>query len=181
MSLALRLLEVRAPKAFRKKVLRELFRATALAFEADLPPGWGRLSYVSLLEAYAGFTRDQAGRVLDDPERAARAEARLYRETRALGERLRRVLGLRSTRDVLAASRAVYAALGIDLTVDGQDGLVIGRCFFSASYTPAVCRLMSAADAGAAAGLSAGGRLVFIERLTEGAAACRARLGPGDA
>ena len=53
--------------------------------------------------------------------------------------------------------------------------VTIRRCFFAAHYPPEVCRFMSAMDEGIVAGLC-GGRLVFSQRLTEGADCCRARI-----
>ena len=54
----------------------------------------------------------------------------------------------------------------------------IPKCFFSAYYSGPVCRVVAALDQGLAAGLSRGGRLTFVGRITEGNAACRAILEP---
>ena len=176
MSLALGLVRIFAPPGLKKMILKELYLATARAFEVAPPAGLDRLSHASLLESYAAFTTSEAGRLLGDPARAARAEERLFDEARALGEAMRRALRLRTGRDILAASRVVYAALGIDFEGRETGEAVIRRCYFSRFYTAGICKLMSSADAGAAAGLSGGGRLVFSQRITQGAEACLARL-----
>jgi len=181
MGLALRVIKVYAPPAFQKKILRELYLATARAFD-KAPPDLGGLSHAALLESYADFTRTETERVLQDPELAARAEDRLYARARALGERLRRAFRLRTTREVLTTSKILYSAIGIDFEGSEPGEVTIRRCFFSRFYTPDICRVMSSADAGVAAGLSGGGRLAFSGRITEGGEVCRARLvfgGPG--
>ncbi len=175
MSLASKILEIYAPPAFKKRVLRELYLATARAFDGT-PPGLHGLTHAELLESYASFTRNGAERVLRDAERAAAVEERLFREARGLGERLRRALSLRTPREVLTVSRMLYAALGIDFEGREPGELIIRRCYFSRFYTADICRVMSSADAGVAAGLSGGGRLQFTRRITEGGEDCRGRL-----
>jgi len=175
MSLALAILKVYAPPALQKRILRELYLATVDAFD-KAPPDLGGLSHAALLESYANFTRIETERVLQDPELAARVEERLYASARALGERLRRALKLRTTREVLATSKILYSALGIAFEGSGPGDVTIRRCYFSGFYSADACRVMSSADAGVAAGLSGGGRFVFSQRITEGGDVCRARL-----
>jgi hypothetical protein len=176
MSLALKVLKMYAPPAFKRTVLQELYRATARAFDAAPPAGLRRLSLADLLESYAAFTKGEAGRLLDDAGRAALVAERLYRETRALGKRLRRTLRLRTPAEIMAASQILYAALGIDFEGRERGEVTIRRCYFSGFYTAGICRVMSSADAGVAAGLSGGGRLAFSQRITEGADVCLAHL-----
>ena len=78
----------------------------------------------------------------------------------------------------MAAARVVYGLLDIDLrgTPDGE--ITVRRCAFSDSYSPEVCRLVSALDTGLLAGLSGGDRLEFTQRITEGGPCCLARLRP---
>jgi hypothetical protein len=176
MSLALKALQIYAPPAIKKIILQELYRATARAFDAAPPAGLGRLSLAALLESYAVFTKDEAERILQDADRTALVEERLYRETRALGDHLRRALSLHTPAEIMAASKMLYAALGIDFEGREPGEVTIRRCTFSRFYTAGICRLMSSADAGVAAGLSGGGRLAFSQRITEGAGVCLARL-----
>ena len=176
MSLALKVLRIYAPPAIKKIVLQKLYRATSRAFDVAPPAGLSRLSHAALLESYAAFTKHEADRVLPDPGRAALVEERLYRETRVLGDHLRRALRLRTPGEIMVASKILYAALGIDFEGREPGEVTIRRCYFSRFYTAGICRLMSSADAGVAAGLSGGGRLAFSQRITEGAAVCLARL-----
>jgi hypothetical protein len=176
MSLALKALKIYAPPALKRIVLRELYLATARAFDADPPAGLGRLSHAALLESYAIFTKDEAERLLPDSGRTALVEERLYREARALGDHLRRALKLRTSGEIMAASKILYAALGIDFEGREPGEVTIRRCYFSRFYSAGICRMMSSADAGVAAGLSGGGRLAFSQRITQGADVCLARL-----
>jgi hypothetical protein len=175
MSLALKILKVYTPPAFKKRILRELYIATARAF-SKTPPVLRGLSHAALLESYATFTMGEAGRVLQDAGSRALAEERLYLEAHAQGERLRRALTLRTPDEVLAISKILYAALGIDFEGREAGEVTIRRCYFSRFYTSDICRVMSSADAGVAAGLSGGGRLAFSQRITESGDVCRARL-----
>ena len=175
MSLALKILTIYAPPALKKRALRELYLATARAFGTP-PPDLRGLTRAELLESYASFTRHEAERVVKDAERGSAVEERLFREARGLGERLRRTLRLRTPGEVLAASKILYGALGIDFEGREPGEVTIRRCYFSRFYTADICRVMSSADAGVAAGLSGGGQLAFTRRITEGGEACRARL-----
>ena len=179
MSLALRVLKIYAPPAFKRITLLELYRATARAFDVAPPAGLGRLSHAALLESYAVFTKDEAERILPDPGRTALVEERLYRETRALGERLRRALKLRTSGEIMAASKMLYAALGIDFEGREPGEVTIRRCYFSRFYSGQICQVMSAMDRGLLAGLANGGQLVFSSRITEGQPCCRARFALG--
>lgn len=176
MGLALKILEIYAPPGIKKRILRELYLATARAFGAPPPRGLSRLSHAALLESYASFTGSQTERVLQDAKRTALVAERLYLNARALGERLKRALRLRTTGEVLAVSRILYAALGIDFEGREPGEVIIRRCYFSRFYTADICRVMSSADAGVAAGLSGSGSLAFSQRITEGGDVCRARL-----
>jgi hypothetical protein len=57
----------------------------------------------------------------------------------------------------------------------------VAGCRFATTYSPDVCRVMSASDAGLLAGLTGGGRLTFTERISAGAPACIATLQGGTA
>jgi hypothetical protein len=112
-----------------------------------------------------------------------------------------RLLYVRTVEETMAAGRLLYRMLGIDFQGDargevprrgrsprrwpsgystreeGERGEVtIARCYFSSYYSPQVCRLMSAMDQGLFAGLSGGGRLIFMTRITEGYDHCQAQF-----
>lgn len=175
MNLALFALNLYVPGMVRDRMLDELFACTAAAFGATAPQVRGG-SHRERLERYALFTRELAERALQDDGRAAEVRTRLYHHAHELGERLRRELGVRDLREVMAAGRVLYRALGIEFRGTAQGEVVMPRCFFSRYYTGEVCRLISALDEGVVAGLSPGGRLVFAQRLTDGHPCCRARV-----
>jgi hypothetical protein len=184
MNLRLRLARIYLPAVLKKRKLAELIRLTARAFGAEAPP-MERLSLRRMRRLYAEFARDAAARVLGDPAGSgavkAEVERRLFEEALRFGEDLRRELRVAARPDeVMAAARVLYRGLGIDLRGGADGAIVISRCSFSGDFTPDVCRLSSRLDAGVLAGLSGGWRLEFTERLTEGAACCRARLVRGE-
>jgi hypothetical protein len=178
MSLAVRLLDGHVPAVVRRAALRALFATTAAGFGSPVPP-LGGLDADGLLRRYAQFTRDQAEAALRDGRDLPALQDRLERGTRALGVRLRAGLRLRTTEDAMAAARMMYVLLNIDFHGSGNGEITVRRCPFSEVYSGDVCRLVSALDAGLLAGLSGGDRLEFIQRITDGAPCCLARLHPG--
>jgi hypothetical protein len=175
MNLALAVLEFYTPVPFRKKIIRRLFSATAQAFGAATPRTEG-LSAGRLLQAYALFTREQSEKLWAERRDEDEVSRRLFRNGFDLGAALRRALRIRSREDVIRASRLLYRVLGISFEGRPEGGVVMSDCYFSRFYTSRVCRLVSALDAGAAAGMSDGGKLEFSQRITEGHDCCRARL-----
>lgn len=176
MNLTLAALGIWVPRPLKKRLLRELYVATARAFGAAAPRDLHRLPYPALLESYAVFTKAEAERLLGETGGVGEVEAELYKNACFLGRRLRKTLGLRSLDQVLAASKILYGALGIDFEGAPSGDVTIRACYFSRFYTPDICRVVSCMDAGVAAGLSSGGRLEFSERITDGRDCCRARL-----
>jgi hypothetical protein len=111
-----------------------------------------------------------------------RVEHRLFYEACVLGRLARDRLGVQSELEGLAAARVFYRAIGIDFRPNRTGDVVVARCAFARAYGPDVCRLMSSMDSGLIAGLTGRGGLRFTERITEGAAACRALVfAAGDA
>lgn len=163
------------PGWIRKMALRRLFILTARAFGSTVPD-LSRQNASSLLTRYALFTREQANAALGSEPGPAEVMDRLYQQSRALGSQLRRILHLSTEQDVIRVSQLMYAILGIAMHGGCQGKVTITRCFFSTTYTPDVCRVISALDAGIASGLSAGRELVFNQRITEGRDSCDAVL-----
>ena len=167
------------PAIVKRQALLQLFRATAAAFQADMPRLSG-LSREQCLLAYARFTTDQVEEALRQGGDLSELRERLYRNAYRLGRTPGWLLRVRSVDDVMALGRTLYDILGIDF--HGSDGgsgsgeITISRCYFSSFYSPEACQLMSAMDRGLLAGLAGGGELVFIERITEGRPCCRARF-----
>jgi hypothetical protein len=174
-SLVLRVAARHVPAAARRAALRALFATTADAFGVPVPPLNG-LGADELLRRYALFTRDQAGQAIRDGRDLVALAARLERGASALGARVRVGLRVRTRAQALAAARVVYGLLDIDFRGTAAGDVTIPRCCFASVYRPEVCRLVGALDAGLLAGLTGGDRLVFSQRITEGAPCCRARL-----
>jgi hypothetical protein len=163
------------PDYLQRRKLAELFALTGRAF-GELPPATEGLSLGRMRRLYAEFSAAAAARALGAPSKAAEAAGRLFEEASAFGRGVRDELRVASSGEVMAAARILYRSLGIDFKGSKAGEIVIQRCSFETFYRPEVCRLMSRLDAGVLAGLAGGGQLEFTERLTEGAARCRARF-----
>jgi hypothetical protein len=146
---------------------------TASAFGASAP-ALDDVSSPELLQSYAAFTSKQAAALLESGRDVAPVKEQLYTSAYAIGQRLRRELGIVSTGDAMAAAQAFYWILQIDFRHTRGGDVRIEHCFFSRFYSAPVCRLMSSLDQGLLAGLNAGGRLEFHRRITEGAPYCEA-------
>ncbi len=172
-NLRLKLLLALLPLAGRKKGLADLHRLAAAAFGREIPTLRGRSRDEMLLD-FARFTRSEAERSLSAGTESV-ARKNLYDRSAQLGRGIRSRLPIRGRADAATALHSLYRLLEIDPQVDARGELAIQRCYFASHYTPDVCRFMSAMDEGIVAGLC-GGRLVFSQRLTEGADSCRARI-----
>ena len=163
------------PFGIRRRALEQLFARTASAFGTPVPPPRTRGTNGRLLE-YARFTRAQAEEALRRGENLPALDRRLHRAAYGLGASYRLRLGVRSISGAMAAARLIYRNLGIDFHGSPDGEVIIRRCGFARTYTPQVCRLVSALDRGLMAGLARGGELQFQQRITEGADSCRACL-----
>jgi hypothetical protein len=175
MNLALAILDLYVPVPIRKRVLRDLFSATASAFGVDPPPTRG-LSTRRLLQVYALFTRGESESLWAENRDERAVESRLFQNALDLGATLRRRFRVRCRDDVIRMNRVLYKILGISFEGRPDGTVTIRACAFSRFYTGRVCRLISALDAGAAAGISGGGKLEFLQRMTEGHDCCLAHL-----
>jgi hypothetical protein len=179
MSLRLFLLERHVPEPIRRLMFGRLVRLTADAFGVPAPD-LGRLPPDEGIDRFARFTRGEAERAIGAGPSSAVCRGRLFEGARAMGASIRRSLGVRRPDEAMRALRLLYGGIGIDLDGDKERGeIVVTRCAFARVYTPAVCDFISALDAGIVSGLTAGTAVVFTERITEGAPACRARLTGG--
>jgi hypothetical protein len=175
MSWRLRLLESFFPPFLKRRKLGELETLTAGAFRKERPSARAA-SFEDELRRYATFTGEAADDILSGEADPAEVRARLFEAARASGSRLRRQLGVRTAEDARRALRLVYGAIRIDLSADPDGQVVVRRCYFSRTYRPEVCRLISALDEGLAAGLTGGAKLEFSQRITEGKDRCLGRL-----
>lgn len=177
MSLRLALLEHWVPAPLKASLLDELSLVTAEGFGC-VRPAWSGRGFETRLHDYARFTAACAEGVLagDDAAAAGVVKERLRAGATQLGTKLRRQLGVRRGDDAPRALAMLYHHLGIEMTFDPAGELVVTRCLFSASFSEPVCGLVSGLDEGMAAGLSGGGHLEFVERITGGSPCCRARF-----
>ena len=179
MSLRLSLLSRVFPTMLKLRMLDELGQVTARGFEARLPD-WGGSSFDSRVTEYALFTAREAGALLaaGDAAAIAAARVRLRAGARQVGERLRRGLGVRDSREAFEAFQLLYRQIGIEVRGGPLGDVQVERCFFARYYTEPVCVVVSALDQGLVAGLFGGAALEFQERLTGGGACCRATITP---
>ena len=173
MSVRLTLLRLHLPAPVRRAILRELIAAIARAFERPRPPTSG-LSSEELLACAIDVSHRWSEDALGGAAHRSEVEERLFSEAFALGLRAKRRLRIETEEEGLSAARVLYEAIGIELRAGRAGALVVPRCAFARTYGPGVCELMSAMDSGLIAGLTGAAGLRFIERLTEGAPACRA-------
>ena len=163
------------PALVKRQALVQLFRATAAAFQTDMPRLSG-LSREQCLLAYARFTADQVEEALRQGGDLSELQERLYRNAYRLGRMPGWLLRVQDVDEVMALGRLLYGILDIDFAGSDNGEITICRCYFSSFYSPEACQVMSAMDRGLLAGLAGGGDLVFSQRITEGQPCCRARF-----
>ncbi len=171
-----RLLNMPLPGFIRRRELKRLLSATASALGCSVPPTTG-LSADECLELFAEFTRAEFGRISGSDEAGLRA--RLFAAARELGRRYRALFSVSTVEEAMEVDALLYRSLAIDLRPSAPREMTVCRCFFSSSYTPAICRVASALDEGLFDGLSSGWSLRFSHRLTEGHHCCLARITSG--
>jgi hypothetical protein len=175
MNLLFKISKTYIPVYVKKRELMNLFYITASAFETSVPPMAG-LSFEECLTEFAHFTKsevEQMGRKGGDIQAI---QDWLYQGAYEFGAKLRKRFRISTASDVMDASRFLYHILGIDFRGTKQGTITISQCFFSRYYSSSICGVISSLDAGMLAGLSAGGRMSFSERMTEGSQFCKAQL-----
>ncbi len=163
------------PEFIKKKKLNELFRLTADAFQTEMPSLRG-LTFRECLSLYAFFSGEQAELCLQGGCPIEEVKSRLYQNSYVFGKILRKSLHIITWDDSVAALRTIYKLIGVDFQYDRQGEFIIKQCFYSKYYTAEVCMLISSMDEGLAAGLSAGGKLYFTQRITDGSNCCKGYL-----
>jgi hypothetical protein len=174
MNIRLKAASVFLPPPLRRKKLNQLFRLTAQAFQSEMPDLAG-LGLEECLHLYGVYTGEEAEKVLAGGDVQA-VETRLFQNAYWLGKDFRRSLRPRTVPEIMTAAGILYKALGIEFRGDADGRIVIRSCFFSRYYSRKVCEFMSALDRGILSGLSDGGELTFIQRLTEGKDCCLAEF-----
>ncbi len=153
--------------------IRILMRQTAAAFALDPPKRAGHSAPI-LLKNYAQFTADAAAEALKSGQDLKSLQKKLYQMSRRLGTVLIRRMKPQDEKDCLAILTLLYKNIGIGIREMSPGEFCVDHCYFSDFYTPAVCALISAVDAGIFAGIFSGGTLKFCARITEGQKQCRA-------
>jgi hypothetical protein len=177
-SVLLTIAELYVPRFVRRSGLDELFEATADAFQVTAPSTRG-LAFDESLRLYAAFTREHAEEMAKQGE-TEQLQSRMFRNAFVVGAACRQQFGLKTPADAMRMARVIYRLLRIDFLGAPEGPVLVRSCFFSAYYSAAVCRLISALDSGLVAGLSGGGSLRFSERITAGHRCCRAHFAPGE-
>ena len=178
MNIRLFALERWMPRGVHRRMLGELASLTAEAFGTN-PPALAGLGRTAAIDQFASFTRTVVEHLLATAPATtvAATAARLYERAREMGRAARRDLRITTRADALRAARVLYRAIDIRLDVNSDTGVItVHRCAFSGAYTPDVCAFVSALDSGFFCGLTGDSGLVFSQRITEGAACCRATL-----
>ena len=163
----LRRMETHTPDVVRRIQIQILMNTTADAF-GEKSESVMALPADEALRKYASCTEKWSRKKGIRPDI-------LYRKAQALGSRVRHMTGFTEPEDLRRLLFWMYRNIGITMEGALPGEILIPHCYFSAFYTPARCRLMSAMDAGVITGLCGGGKLRFTERITEGCARCAAR------
>jgi hypothetical protein len=163
------------PTFLKKRGLRTLFEATAMAFDRKTPPT-ERMSYDKCLETYARFTESAVSQTIDDRHDMGEKAFALRHNAFQVGIRFRTLFGVTTRKDVMEVARLLYRIIGIDFHGTTEGEITISRCAFDRFYSARTCRVMSSFDEGVLAGLSGDGNLVFTGRLTDGYPYCEAHF-----
>jgi hypothetical protein len=163
------------PEYVKKRELMNLFHLTAMAFERTIPPTIG-LSFDECLLKFAHFTKSEVDRAMSRGGDLQTIQDLLYQGAYEFGNKFRKQFRVSTARDVMEVSRLLYKILGIDFRGTEKGTITISKCFYSQHYSPSTCRVISYLDAGMIAGLSGGGELSFLERITEGSKSCDAQF-----
>jgi hypothetical protein len=106
---------------------------------------------------------------------------KLYEVGIRMGENARLELGVGdSISEVMKAAKILYRVLGIDFKINflskTEAVMFVNRCSLSKCYNDITCEVLSAADEGVVRGLSPSAIMKFQERITSGAANCKAQI-----
>ena len=175
MGLLIKIFPYVLPAFLRKRILVELFTATADAFNCPAPDV-KHLSYEDCLRTYAVFTREESEKTLLEERDIEAVKTRLFQNAYPLGEKLRKWTGARTLGDVMDLGQILYKAIGVEIESDPQGDVTVRHCYYSQFYSAQGCALISSLDEGVFSGLSGGCKLTFSERITQGEPYCKAKL-----
>ncbi len=104
----------------------------------------------------------------------------MFQKGLILGQRFRKILGVKNLSDVIKAARILYLALDIEFHVEeneiGEKTMVVNHCSLAREYNPQTCHVLSAADEGVLQGLNPNIQMEFTQRITEGCSTCLAPI-----
>jgi hypothetical protein len=175
MGLKLRLIQILVPAPVRTATIKEFFEFTAYAFECA-PPAFEGKPHIERLRIFSDFFKDEAEKAIRKGDDIGEVKRRLFENARLLGRKLKDRYRVRTLKDAFLMARAVFRVLLIDFEGDARGEIVVRRCFFSSQFSKEVCSIISSFDEGLLTGLTGGGVLTYIERLTDCSACCRARF-----
>lgn len=173
MKLLLTLSQFYIPTWIKKQYLQQLFDLTASAFQ-DQAPQIKTLSYKQGLLQFANYSKTQTENSIRLKRDLELIKNRLYKNAFQLGLNIRKRFKIKTAQEIIILSKVIYRVLGTDFDVDLHGEVLIKKCYFSQFYSQEVCEIISSIDEGVAAGLSGGGKLSFVQRMTEGKDCCRA-------
>ncbi len=153
--------------------IRILLHQTAKAFSVDAPKTKG-FSAPELLESYARFTTEISEHAMQAGQNSPVLHQKLYNMAYQLGDSVHRWLRPKDEAECLKILITLYRNIGITISEENPGGFYVYSCYFSAFYTPKICSVISAIDAGIFAGIFKGGTLKFQERITDGHKKCKA-------
>ena len=173
----LKIVQICLPEFVMLKKMKDLFGLTADAFQCKVPELNG-LSYDECLIKYALFTKEQSEKSILSGQCLDELKSRLYYNSCIYGQKLRKILHVKNRKDAVKALQTVYKLIGINFhcECDNKGRFKIDKCFFSKYYSKEVCKLISSLDEGLASGLTDGGKLCFMHRITEGNSCCEGFL-----
>ncbi len=175
MNFVLKFLSLYTPDFLKKRELQKLYDIAAYGFSCDTPYVNGK-SFNDCLEDFALFTREQSLKALEEKQDISAIRRRMYKGAYQYGVKIRHVFHITSYKEILKVCKFLYKNIFSEFSGNENGGISIKECFFSEYYTPEICRITSALDAGILAGMQGGGYLVFSARITEGHNSCKACL-----
>lgn len=114
------------------------------------------------------------------------ARPQMFNTGYELGLDIKNRLGLNDDlNDLIRAAKLLYQVLGIDFEFHEDDSckpyhlkrcITIKHCSLAHYYLPLTCQVLSGTDEGVVSGLNSQVKMVFKEKITEGAPACFAAI-----
>jgi hypothetical protein len=175
MNLLLQLLKIHTPKIVKVRKLKKLFQITAESFSCkiNLPK---RPDYEQLLHQYAVFAYEKCDTAIRNSENIDNIKRNLYVKAFAEGVKLRKVLHIKTMKDIILAGELFYSVIKINFSSKINGEVCINSCYFANYFSTDVCKIMSSLDEGIIAGISGGYVINFYQKITENQNCCLAEI-----